>query len=56
MGPERYRNPACSIDELPNIDVVLVSHDHYDHLDSDAINKLNKRFKPLFIAGLGSTS
>jgi len=55
-GPKRYRPPACSIAELPSIDMVLVSHDHYDHLDEDALKELNKRFGPIFVAGLDSAS
>jgi L-ascorbate metabolism protein UlaG (beta-lactamase superfamily) len=34
--------------------MVLVSHDHFDHLDEQALNKLNKLYQPIFIAGLGS--
>lgn len=40
IGPKRFRSPACSIPELPRIDVVLISHDHYDHLDECALNEL----------------
>lgn len=54
FGPKRYRPPACTIPELRKIDVVLVSHDHYDHLDEEALNDLYTLYKPIFIAGLGS--
>jgi len=40
MGPKRFHAPPISIDELPPITGVLLSHDHYDHLDFDAIQKL----------------
>lgn len=33
IGPKRFRDPACEVKQLPMIDLVLVSHDHYDHLD-----------------------
>lgn len=44
LGPKRIREPACSIDSLPPIDIVLISHDHFDHLDSDSVNKIYARF------------
>ncbi|MHC1698920.1 MAG: MBL fold metallo-hydrolase [Geobacteraceae bacterium] len=39
-GPQRFHTPPISIDELPPIKAVLISHDHYDHLDHDSIMKL----------------
>jgi L-ascorbate metabolism protein UlaG (beta-lactamase superfamily) len=40
VGPKRFRPPACPISDLPHIDLVLVSHDHYDHLDECALKEL----------------
>ena len=38
IGPKRFRDPACLIKDLPRIDAVLISHDHYDHLDEHALH------------------
>jgi L-ascorbate metabolism protein UlaG (beta-lactamase superfamily) len=43
VGPVRFTPPPCSIDDLPHIDAVCISHDHYDHLDSDTFRKLNAK-------------
>lgn len=43
-GPQRTVAPALSIDELPEIHVVLVSHNHYDHLDRESVRLLDRRF------------
>lgn len=41
-GPKRFFAAPLSLDDLPRIDVVLVSHDHYDHLGEATIRKLSK--------------
>lgn len=38
------------IDEFPEIDLVLISHDHYDHLDYDSVLKLKKKTKQFYVA------
>ncbi|GAA5108395.1 MBL fold metallo-hydrolase [Orbus sasakiae] len=43
-GPKRYTPSACQIEDLPHIDVIAISHNHYDHLDHASIKKLIKRF------------
>ncbi|XP_027900108.1 N-acyl-phosphatidylethanolamine-hydrolyzing phospholipase D isoform X1 [Xiphophorus couchianus] len=44
MGPKRYRGPPCTVEQLPRIDAVLISHSHYDHLDAGSVASLNTRF------------
>ncbi|XP_077450154.1 N-acyl-phosphatidylethanolamine-hydrolyzing phospholipase D isoform X2 [Stigmatopora argus] len=44
MGPKRYRGPPCSVQQLPRIDAVVISHSHYDHLDAGTVAGLNGRF------------
>ncbi len=52
-GPERETPLPLTLDDLPPIDVVLLSHNHYDHLDRDAVRTLHRRDAPLFVAPLG---
>ena len=40
MGPKRWVEPGIAFDSLPPIDVILLSHDHYDHLDSATVHRL----------------
>jgi len=43
IGPHRYVRPGLSPEDLPSIDIILVSHNHYDHLDSAFIESLENR-------------
>lgn len=53
LGVKRKRPPGLRFEELPPIDVVLLSHNHYDHLDLPTIKKLVKAHNPLFVTPLG---
>ncbi|MFT3847614.1 MAG: MBL fold metallo-hydrolase [Propionivibrio sp.] len=52
LGPKRFHAPPISIDELPPIKAVILSHDHYDHLDYAAILQLAPKVEH-FVAPLG---
>ncbi len=54
VGPKRSRKPALQIDEIPKLDFVVISHNHYDHLDLPSLLKLHKKFRPKFIVPLGN--
>lgn len=54
-GPKRIRHPGIKIEELPPIQFVVISHNHYDHMDLQALEDLHKKFKPVFIIPLGNT-
>ena len=42
-GPQRYMKPGISIKDLPHIDLIVISHNHYDHLDRLTLEKINKK-------------
>jgi L-ascorbate metabolism protein UlaG (beta-lactamase superfamily) len=52
LGPKRFQPAAVPLHALPPLDLVLVSHDHYDHLDYPTIRQLAKRHTP-FVTSLG---
>ncbi len=54
-GPKRYQQPGIALKDLPRIDVVLLSHNHYDHLDTASVKALNAQAggPPLFLVPLG---
>jgi L-ascorbate metabolism protein UlaG (beta-lactamase superfamily) len=50
---ERHRDPGIAFEDLPPIDVVLISHDHFDHLDLPTLRRLALEHHPRIVAGLG---
>jgi len=56
IGPRRHRPAGIKIEDLPQIDVVLISHNHYDHMDMPALKRVAEIFHPRFITGLGNAA
>ena len=54
IGPARIAEPGIRFGDLPKIDVVLVSHNHYDHMDLTTLKRLWDRDRPLIVSGLGN--
>ncbi|MRI32530.1 hydrolase [Endozoicomonas sp. OPT23] len=55
-GPKRFHEPPISLDELPEIEGVVISHNHYDHLDHGSIRKLKDKVNHFLVPlGLSST-
>lgn len=53
-GPKRVRAPGITLTDLPVIQVALVSHNHYDHMDMPTLKILAEKFDPIFITPLGN--
>ena len=54
IGPVRVRAPGVRFDHLPRIDLVLVSHNHYDHMDLPTLKRLWERDRPTIVTSLGN--
>lgn len=54
IGPKRWQEPGIKLEELPKIDLILISHNHYDHLDRFSVRTLARRFpEALFLVPQG---
>jgi L-ascorbate metabolism protein UlaG (beta-lactamase superfamily) len=54
LGPRRVLAPGIDFEALPRIDAVLLSHNHYDHMDVATLRRLDIRDHPLMVAPLGN--
>jgi N-acyl-phosphatidylethanolamine-hydrolysing phospholipase D len=52
-GPRRLVAPGLRFEDLPHIDAVVISHDHYDHLDVQTVERLVREHQPRFFVPLG---
>ncbi|MGL4197774.1 MAG: MBL fold metallo-hydrolase [Allorhizobium sp.] len=53
-GPKRNNPPGVAFDDLPKIDIVIVTHNHYDHLDIATLKRLVERDRPRIVTPLGN--
>lgn len=53
FGPRRFHPPPIALAELPPVDAVLITHDHYDHLDMASVQQLARSERTLFFVPLG---
>jgi L-ascorbate metabolism protein UlaG (beta-lactamase superfamily) len=53
-GPRRVSEPGIAFEDLPPIDVVMLSHNHYDHMDIATLRRLNVEHNPLIVTPLGN--
>jgi L-ascorbate metabolism protein UlaG (beta-lactamase superfamily) len=55
-GPKRQRKPGIRFEDLPGIDIILLGHNHYDHLDLPTLKSLTGIHDPQIITSLGVTA
>ncbi|MGO4285629.1 MBL fold metallo-hydrolase [Bosea sp. TAB14] len=56
LGPKRVNAPGVAFDDLPKIDAVLITHNHYDHLDIETLARIHHRDRPRMIMPLGNNT
>src|SRR4029453_3908733 len=56
FGVRRRRPPGIRFEDLPPIDVILVSHDHYDHMDLPTLRRLARTHRPQLYVSLGNAT
>jgi L-ascorbate metabolism protein UlaG (beta-lactamase superfamily) len=54
VGPRRVRDPGLAFEALPPIHLVLITHNHYDHLDIETLLRLEQAHSPRFVTSLGN--
>lgn len=54
LGPKRHKAPGIAFDELPKIDAIVLSHNHYDHFDAPTLHRIVARDMPVVLGGLGT--
>jgi L-ascorbate metabolism protein UlaG (beta-lactamase superfamily) len=54
LGPERVRAPGLAFEDLPPVHLVLITHNHYDHLDIETLLRLEQAHSPRFVTSLGN--
>ena len=56
IGPKRYTPTPCKIEDLPEVDLVVISHNHYDHLDAGTIREVDRigNGRVQYLCGLGN--
>ncbi|HKP16155.1 MAG TPA: MBL fold metallo-hydrolase [Gemmatimonadaceae bacterium] len=56
VGPKRRSPPGIRFEDLPPIDIVLISHNHYDHMDLPTLRRLAEAHHPRIVTGLGNAA
>ncbi len=54
FGPRRVAAPGVRFEDLQKIDLILISHNHYDHMDLATLKRLWERDRPVIVTGLGN--
>jgi L-ascorbate metabolism protein UlaG (beta-lactamase superfamily) len=56
VGPKRFQAPGVRLADLPPIDIVLLSHNHYDHMDIATLKYLHEHHSPVILTPLGNSA